>query len=97
MLLSKEIRDTIFKTPKIIRKLEFTADLNNKEDQLVEFLTNNGKFIKNMRLLDDCSDINLLGRYLILVPNLETLTHEWHKDVDKYQEKQEQQNSNCRT
>jgi len=74
MLLSKEIRDLILKTSKIMNKfiIVFKSDIN--QDEISHFLTNYGNFIKIIQFKDE-NEINseVLVFILSQVPNLEEL------------------------
>jgi len=74
MLLSKEIRDLILTTSKIMNKfiIVFKSDIN--QDEISHFLTKYGKFMKVIKFKDE-TEINSEDLVYILsqVPNLEEL------------------------
>lgn len=71
MKLSKEIRDLIFKTPKIMRKFKFSYNYNSPCP--IEFFRNRGASIRRLCLNIRPDDEALLRFLLNCTPNLELL------------------------
>lgn len=76
MILCKEIREMMFKTPKIMKKIQVVfQDFNYDEIEVLifQFLYDKGRFIKNMSLFRKHKDPEFLPYVLNQVPNLEKL------------------------
>lgn len=85
MLLSTDIKDFIYKTPKIMHKIQiaFKSDINLEE--ISQFLDERGKFIKNIKIQENFKENKIIDPLLIPVilnkcPNIEKFTHASHPD-----------------
>lgn len=82
MLLSKEIRNSMFKSPKIMRKIQIVIKSDKFDKEFKTFLLERGKFIKNFKMHKNfyLPTSELIQNVLRCVPNLESFTGSLHSD-----------------
>ncbi|KAL7043442.1 hypothetical protein ACKWTF_001504 [Chironomus riparius] len=73
MLVSQEVRDFIFTTPKIMKR--FLVKLDFEWYEAIDFIQQRGKFIRHLDLDIGCQDRKHLKFILNQMPNLESLSY----------------------
>lgn len=73
MISSKKIRESIFGTSSIMKKLTFNFKYDIDQDKW-KFLADKGMLIKNLKISYDFINSEQLGNFLKLIPNLEEFT-----------------------